>query len=178
VLGIEIVLLVVIAVLMTLVLARLPVITASLVTILLAVVLVGINLHIWSNSDFVQPIATPLCFLFVLYLLHYTDIPAHVGLALATTGSAYCNAGLLALALRRERYLAIANTFLHTFFKVLLASAGMSLLLMLFTSDITVWSSLSWHLRIVELVKLIVPAALFYALLLWIMGIRRSDLVH
>jgi len=49
--------------------------------------------------------------IFVLGLLNYTDIPAHVGLALATTGSAYCNAGLLALALRREQYLTLDQSF-------------------------------------------------------------------
>ena len=115
---------------------------------------------------------------FVLYLLNFTDIPAHVGLALATSASAYCNAGLLALALRREQYLTLPGSFSMVLLRVLLACAGMSLLLILFTPEISVWSGASWHQRVLELVKLIIPAALCYVLLLWIMGIRRTHLVR
>jgi len=70
VLGVEIVVLAMLGVIMTLALIRLPVVTATLFTILLAVILVAINLRIWSNSNFVVPIAGSLSFIFVLYLLH------------------------------------------------------------------------------------------------------------
>lgn len=115
---------------------------------------------------------------FVVYFLNLTDIPAHVGLALATSASAYCNAGLLAWSLRKQDYLAFPSSFLSVLFKVLLSTAGMSLLLFLLVADINLWSGWDWFQRIVELIQLIVPAALFYVLLLWIMGIRKAHLMH
>ena len=81
---------------------------------------------------------------FVLVLLNYTEIPAHVGLALATTGSAYCNAAMLALALRREQYLTLDHGFSSIMLKILLAVALMSLLLFQFTPDIFIWSNWNW----------------------------------
>lgn len=115
---------------------------------------------------------------FVLYFLNFTDIPAHVGLALATSGSAYCNAILLAFTLHRQRYLELPASFLQVVLKIVLATAAMSLLLFLFVPDITQWTVSDWSSRIIELVKLIVPAILCYVLLLWIMGIRKAHLVH
>jgi putative peptidoglycan lipid II flippase len=115
---------------------------------------------------------------FVLYLLRYTEIPAHVGLALATTGSAYCNAGLLALTLRRQQYLQLPGHFFKTFLLVLIASAAMSILLFQLTPPVTDWTPWSWQLRILELAQLIIPAILCYVGLLWIMGIRKTHLVH
>ena len=114
---------------------------------------------------------------FVLYFLNFTDIPAHVGLALATSGSAYCNAGLLAWKLRQQQCLLLPAAFQLVVLRILLASAGMSLLIFL-SVDTQLWSTWDWWSRIAELVKLIVPAILCYALLLWIMGIRKSHLTH
>ena len=114
---------------------------------------------------------------FVVYLLNFTEIPGHVGLALATTASAYCNAGLLALSLRSEQYLTLTRSFLTTLLKILLATAGMSIWLFYFSVDISIWSDWNWSLRLIELFKLIIPAILCYALLLWIMGIRRNHLI-
>ncbi len=116
--------------------------------------------------------------IFVLGLLKYTDIPAHVGLALATTGSAYCNAGLLALALRREQYLTLDQSFTTMTLKVLLAVSGMTLILFLFSQNLHVWTQLDWFSRLLELFAVIIPAILFYTLLLWIMGIRPKHLAH
>lgn len=116
--------------------------------------------------------------IFVVSLLKFTDIPAHVGLALATTGSAYCNAGLLALALRRGQYLTLNRSFSVMLLKILLAVAGMALLLFTFSQDIRFWTQLDWFSRLLELMLLIVPAFLCYVLLLWIMGIRPKHLAH
>ncbi len=115
---------------------------------------------------------------FVLYLLWYTDLPGHVGLALATTASAYCNAGLLALALRREEYLSFRGDFTGGLLKTALATAGMGIPLWTFSADVTAWSQWLWHERLWQLSILIIPAILCYALLLWIMGIRRSHLTY
>ncbi len=116
--------------------------------------------------------------IFVLVLLNFSEIPAHVGLALATTGSAYCNAGMLALALRRQQYLTLNHSFSTILLKVLLAVALMSMLLFYFTPDIFIWSNWDWVERLLGLVALIIPACLCYASMLWIMGIRKSHLSH
>ena len=114
--------------------------------------------------------------IFVLLLMNYTSIPAHVGLALATTGSAYCNAGLLALRLRQQQYLTLTGTFMRMLLKIVLASAAMAALLFYLAIDSAQWTTLSWMQRLLELSQQIVPAILCYALLLWIMGVRRTHL--
>lgn len=116
--------------------------------------------------------------IFVLLLLNYTELPAHVGLALATTGSAYCNAGLLALSLHKQEYLNLSQEFMTLVLKILLAVAGMSLLLFLLSGDLSLWAQRVWSERLLALMTLIIPAALSYALLLWIMGIRRHHLIR
>ena len=116
--------------------------------------------------------------IFVLALLNLTEFPAHVGLALATTGSAYCNAALLALHLRRQGYLTLTPGFNKVVLRIVLGTAGMSLWLLLATPQLNLWSEWIWSGRLLELVKLIVPAILCYILLLWIMGIRRRHLTQ
>jgi putative peptidoglycan lipid II flippase len=116
--------------------------------------------------------------IFVLLLINYSEIPAHVGLALATTGSAFCNAGLLAYNLRKQQYLTLSRSFLITVLKVLLATAGMALVLYYLAADSSQWSQWPWAQRLLHLSQMIIPAILCYTLLLWIMGIRRSHLVH
>jgi peptidoglycan biosynthesis protein MviN/MurJ (putative lipid II flippase) len=67
---------------------------------------------------------------------------------------------------------------LITVLKVLLATAGMALLLFYLAADSAQWSQWLWAQRLLHLCLLIIPAILCYTLLLWIMGIRRSHLVH
>lgn len=115
--------------------------------------------------------------IFVLSFLHLTDIPAHVGLALATTGSAYCNAGLLALTLRKQQYLKLGPAFGIQLMRILLGVVVMSGWLIYASPAMTDWAQWTWSDRLLELLKLIVPAILFYVLLLWIMGTRRHHLL-
>ncbi len=68
--GVELVTLLVVAVVATIMLMQLPVVTATLGTLLLGVILVALNLQIWSHSNFVMPIASTLGFLAMLYVLH------------------------------------------------------------------------------------------------------------
>lgn len=113
---------------------------------------------------------------FVLILMNYTSIPAHVGLALATTGSAYCNAGLLALRLRQQQYLTLTGTFMIMLLKILVATAAMAALLFYLAVDSSQWADWGWVQRLIQLSQQIIPAILCYALLLWIMGVRRIHL--
>ncbi|MFK7886434.1 MAG: CHASE2 domain-containing protein [Gammaproteobacteria bacterium] len=68
--GAELVTLILVGLIATIMLMSLPVVTATLGTLLMAVILVAVNLQIWSHSNFVMPIATTLGFLFMLYLFH------------------------------------------------------------------------------------------------------------
>jgi putative peptidoglycan lipid II flippase len=115
---------------------------------------------------------------FVLYFLNFTDIPPHVGLALATTGSAYANAGLLALTLSRQGYLQLDGVLEGMLLKILLACAGMAALMLVLIPDMAVWSAGLWHERLIRLIGLILPAILCYITLLLLLGVRKSHLVH
>ena len=68
--GIELVALVVVGILMTFILTRLPVVTATLATLLVSVLVILANLKVWAHSDFVVPVAATLGFIFSLYLVH------------------------------------------------------------------------------------------------------------
>ncbi|MEM6640971.1 MAG: adenylate/guanylate cyclase domain-containing protein [Pseudomonadota bacterium] len=68
--GIELLMLAAVAGIMTIVLTRLPVVTATLSTILLINALIFANLHIWTRYNFVLPLAALLVFAFTLYLAH------------------------------------------------------------------------------------------------------------
>ena len=84
----------------------------------------------------------------------------------------------MALSLRREQYLPLGRAFVSNLLKILLAVAGMSLWLYFASADISLWSQWTWSLRLIELLKLILPAILSYVLLLWIMGIRQHHLLR
>jgi len=114
--------------------------------------------------------------LLVLALLKLTPIPGHVGLALATAASAWCNAALLARALRRSGYLTLGRDFLIQLARILTASLGMALLLWWLMPPAAAWSDWGLWQRIAQLARLILPAALCYAALLWIIGLRRRHL--
>jgi len=116
--------------------------------------------------------------IFVLLLLNFTTIPAHVGLALATSSSAWCNAGLLALALRREGYLTLNRDFVIMLVKILVAVAVMAGWLMAFQSAAGLWNHWNVWQRIGQLLLLIASAFLCYSAMLWIMGVRPRHFAH
>ncbi|MBT8144321.1 MAG: adenylate/guanylate cyclase domain-containing protein, partial [Gammaproteobacteria bacterium] len=68
--GIEITLMLFCAVLITWVLARANVVTASLFTILVLVSLAATNLLIWDKANFVVPLAPVMTYVFALYMCH------------------------------------------------------------------------------------------------------------
>lgn len=67
--GARIQLLFALAVLMTLVMARFAVVPATLATLLLAAVVVGGNLVAWQRYDVIAPLAPPLLFILVVFVL-------------------------------------------------------------------------------------------------------------
>ena len=110
-------------------------------------------------------------------MLQSNFIAPHVGLALATTASAYFNAFRLARELRRDAILGPAKTFSQPLFKVLCGCVAMSALIYFMLPQITQWSEWRWYQRLAELAWLIGPAILCYAAMLWIMGFRRHHFI-
>ncbi len=115
--------------------------------------------------------------IFVIGMIKTDFVAPHVGLALATTGSAYFNAAMLAWRLHRDEILDGMNTLGPTLLKILIASGIMALIIQFMLPDIESWSNWFWFERIQELCLLILPAVLCYGFMLWIMGIRRQHLV-
>lgn len=114
----------------------------------------------------------------VFGLLWLSDIPAHVGLALATSASAYLNALLLALKLHSLGYLKINRQMRIHLLIALVATFIMSTGLFLLLPDMQLWSGFNAWQRIEKLVLYILPAILCYVLLLWIMGIRKHHFIR
>ncbi len=113
----------------------------------------------------------------VVSMLQTGFLAPHVGLALATTASAYFNAFRLAQELRRDAVVDSLETFTHPLLKILCACIAMGALIHLMLPDLDLWSDWRWHQRLAQLAWLIVPAGLCYGLLLWIMGFRRHHIV-
>jgi putative peptidoglycan lipid II flippase len=114
---------------------------------------------------------------FVLSMLHTEFIAPHVGLALATSASAYYNAFRLARELRRDQILGPAEDFGAPLLKILLGCVAMSLLIYFMLPELAGWAETRWYDRLLELLRLILPAILCYAAMLWIMGFRRQHFI-
>ena len=115
--------------------------------------------------------------LFVVSMLQADFIAPHVGLALATSASAYFNAFRLARELRRDAILGPPETFSVPLLKILISCTVMALLIHFMLPQLTSWTELHWYQRLIELLWLILPAILCYAAMLWIMGFRRHHFI-
>jgi putative peptidoglycan lipid II flippase len=111
---------------------------------------------------------------FVLSMIQSDFMAPHVGLALATTASAWFNAIGLALRLRQDNLINPSIYFCPALLKILVATAVMATLTLYLLPDTNYWSTWAWSDRVLELSLLIVPAFLFYGAMLWIMGVRRQ----
>ncbi len=114
---------------------------------------------------------------FVVAMVKNEFVAPHVGLALATSASAYFNAFRLAAGLHRDRVIEKPGEFSLPLLKILGACILMGGLIHWLQPDVDLWSELRWHGRLLELAGLILPAVLCYTILLWIMGFRRHHIV-
>jgi putative peptidoglycan lipid II flippase len=112
--------------------------------------------------------------MFVVSMLNSEFIAPHVGLALATTASAYFNATMLALRLKKDAIIEGFEALSLLLLRILLACCAMSLVILLLSPEVGNWSQWQWFDRVYQLAILIVSAILCYALMLWIMGFRRD----
>lgn len=115
---------------------------------------------------------------FVVSMLEYDFIAPHVGLALATTASAYFNATMLALRLKKHSIIESFETFALPVLKILIACCVMSLVILSISPASDLWAQWQWFERVYQLSLLILPAILCYLLMLWIMGLRRDQFAN
>ena len=100
----------------------------------------------------------------------------HVGLALATTLSAYINAILLYRGLRSKKILLPEAGWMTWILRIVTASVAMAAILIWLTPEAVQWSK--WQLleRLSNLFIIIGSGALVYFIMLWLQGLRPNQL--
>ena len=112
-------------------------------------------------------------FIYPLYTVY--DL-GHVGLALATSASAWLNAGLLYRGLKQKAVLQTDGLWRVFALRLVVSVAVMSGVLWALQPDSTWWASaLLWD-RVFGLAGLVAAGGVSYLLSLWLMGVRWSDL--
>lgn len=114
--------------------------------------------------------------LFVLPLV-FTDYQApHVGLALATSFSAYINAILLYRELRKKAIFTPLAGWTAWLFRIIAASMAMAAVIIWLNPDASQWSQWGSVQRLSNLAFVIFPGIIVYFALLWLQGLRPEQL--
>ena len=112
---------------------------------------------------------------FNLLLVFWLD---HAGLALATSLSAFLNAGLLWLTLRREGVFVWQPGWGRFLLQLIPATAFMVALLILLMPEVSEWAGFSWQQRVLWLSTLVAAGGGSYLLILILAGLRLRDIRH
>ena len=102
----------------------------------------------------------------------------HVGLALATTLSAFLNAGLLFYGLIREGVLVLAAGWGRLLVQVLVGVLVMSIALYYFVPPMSLWFSENFFIRLAYMLLICVSGAVIYAAGLMATGLNLRQLVR
>ena len=124
-----------------------------------------------------------IIFVFILHL--YWGL-GHVGLALATSLSAWINALLLLylLGLRHSKSVSksfssiliiLSTHFWRLFIKVFLSVILMSAVLLNYLPDVIFWLEMEWTSRSLNLIYMVILGLFIYGLSLFVFGVRVSD---
>ena len=101
----------------------------------------------------------------------------HTGLALATSGSAYLNAGLLYLGLRKQGIYKPLPGWRKISIQIFTANLCMAAFLVYFSPTLNIWNQWQLSERIPYLLGFVVMAMMIYLISLIISGFR-SRLLH
>ena len=112
---------------------------------------------------------------FVLPLMWWFNL-GHVGLALATSVSAWLNAVLLFRGLRREAVLPENLLLGKWIMQIGVASAAMIVVLLWMMPEGALWASWSWWQRAIQLGVLCASGMVVFAASLFLSGVRSGDL--
>ncbi|MFT7286840.1 MAG: putative peptidoglycan lipid II flippase [Halieaceae bacterium] len=113
--------------------------------------------------------------LFVFPLMYFYGI-GHLGLALATSCSAFLNAGLLLRGLQRCGVYRFHPAWRAYLARLVAATVAMGLLLLLATPEEQIWLGWNWLERTLRILLLCAGGLLVYLATHWICGSRLSDL--
>ncbi len=113
--------------------------------------------------------------LFVIPLHIYWQV-GHVGLAIATSLSAYINGGLLLRGLRKDNIYRYSPGWLSFMVKVMVANGVMVAMLIVGLSYFDNWLLWGWVDRVWHMAVLVVGGGMGYLLALVLVGIRRQQI--
>ena len=102
----------------------------------------------------------------------------HVGLAMATTLSAYLNAGLLLTGLLRVGVYRPDNRWCRYGAQLVLANGAMAGVLIWLATDLSLWLEWSLFERVTQTALLIVAGGVTYVTVLMLTGVRPKDFRH
>ena len=102
----------------------------------------------------------------------------HVGLAFASTLSAFLNAGLLYWGLHKKGVYRLDKHWLALGARYFAANAAMTAVLLAITPNLTYWLGNGWHLKVAYLLGICVAGVATYLVVLTIVGFKWRDLKH
>lgn len=102
---------------------------------------------------------------------------AHVGLAAATTISAFVNAGLLYWFLQKQQVFTPLNGWTKLFAQVLIANGILVCFLMFLSPEVAQWHAFDVWGRMAWLFGLVLGSIALYAMSLWILGLNPKQLI-
>lgn len=106
--------------------------------------------------------------------LHFYWQMGHVGLALATSASAFFNAALLYLGLRKAEVYKPLSGMLATVVRIILSAMLMALVIYLLMPAVEIWLSWGWWQRTFNILPLCAAGAAAYFMALLALGARPS----
>lgn len=100
----------------------------------------------------------------------------HVGLALATSLSAYINVIMLYNGLRDNNIFTPQDGWMAWLFRICIATIAMAAVVIWMNPDATQWSQWPMHERLLHLLAIILAAGFTYFVMLWLQGLRPGQL--
>ena len=114
--------------------------------------------------------------LFVVPLVIMDYQAPHVGLALATSLSAYINAILLYRGLRKDATFQPQAGWMAWLFRIFIATMAMVAVITWLNPDTSQWSQWALLERLTNLARIIISGLFVYFVLLWLQGLRPGQL--
>ncbi len=114
--------------------------------------------------------------LFVVPMVFIDYQAPHVGLALATSLSAYINATLLYRRLRKDKIFQPQAGWMAWLIRIFIATTAMVAVITWLNPDSTQWSQWALMERLTNLASIIASGVFVYFVLLWLQGLRPDQL--
>jgi len=112
---------------------------------------------------------------FLAWLLAFQLGYAHVGLALASSISAFFTVITLLFILRKDKVYKTSKGWVYFLFRMLIASIVLILLIGFFAQEVDYLRQISEFSRFLYIIKIVLIGMVGYFLSLWILGIRIKD---